>query len=230
MMNDTTDNWKKLKLVRRHFMQYFKQMSGNGKNWPTQGFSLREDGIWVESDIYSDVLLGGEAEVFHAHPKNDLSIPALPFPCDFNQANSFFDWFFEETGFVFKDLKIFMDSDELKKLIDSNEFVVEMDTNNLRIMWLIEYQKKVISTENKTNEISNEAPHELKSTKQSRSIFEALDELKSNPLELKQGFGKTKGDKFNVWEKVKKEFISRAAFDSLWQRMLDSKELINSKD
>jgi len=135
MMNESTDDWKKLKLVRRHFMKYFKQMSGDGKNWPTEGYTVKDDGIWVNSNIHSHALLAGEAEPFYAHPTDDLSTPALIFPCNFYQASSFFDFIFEETGLIFYDLKLFIVSGGKLEIAGSD---------GLEKMWQFEYQTPLI--------------------------------------------------------------------------------------
>ena len=76
-------------------------------NWTNLGNSLefREDGIYVPPPRRAASLTDGELRHLLAHPKNDIGLPALPFPFTvadfiaFCESASIFDWSFVEAPY-----------------------------------------------------------------------------------------------------------------------------------
>ena len=63
------------------------------KSFIIPGLVVKEDGVWVDPDV-DDVFLGPEERaVLYEHPKKDLTVTALSFPCSFKQFNDFFDYY-----------------------------------------------------------------------------------------------------------------------------------------
>jgi len=56
------------------------------------GLEVRTDGIWVISPCSDDDCTPEERATLAEHPENDLSKPALPFPCDHQQLDKFLLW------------------------------------------------------------------------------------------------------------------------------------------
>src|SRR5512145_1729876 len=63
----------------------------NPLDW-VPGLEVRTDGIWVVSPCRDDDCTSGERACLAEHPGNDLSKPALPFPCDHHQLEKFLSW------------------------------------------------------------------------------------------------------------------------------------------
>lgn len=66
------------------------------KNW--HGMVVMEDGVWVKVPPDHVLIVANERSVLSAHPENDLTTPALKFPCTYNQLRFFLKWMGE--GFV----------------------------------------------------------------------------------------------------------------------------------
>ena len=60
-------------------------------NW-VPGLEVRIDGIWVVPPGNDCDLFPEERACLAEHPENDLSKPALPFPCDQHQLEKFLSW------------------------------------------------------------------------------------------------------------------------------------------
>jgi hypothetical protein len=56
------------------------------------GLEVRTDGVWVVPPRNDDDCTPGERACLSEHPENDLSKPALPFPCDHRQLDKFLSW------------------------------------------------------------------------------------------------------------------------------------------
>ena len=56
------------------------------------GLEVRTDGVWVVPPRNDDGCTPEERACLSEHPENDLSKPALPFPCDHRQLDKFLSW------------------------------------------------------------------------------------------------------------------------------------------
>ena len=63
----------------------------NPLDW-VPGLEVRTDGIWIVPPHNDDDCTPAERAVLSEHPENDLSKPALPFPCDHQQLEKFLSW------------------------------------------------------------------------------------------------------------------------------------------
>jgi len=66
------------------------------QNW--HGMVVKTDGVWVEPPPDDISLFPGERSALSAHPKNDLTTPALKFPCTYKDLFIFLKWM--GAGFV----------------------------------------------------------------------------------------------------------------------------------
>ncbi len=66
------------------------------QNW--YGMVVMEDGVWVKVPPHHALISAQERAALSAHPMNDLTIPALKFPCTYNQLRIFLKWMGD--GFV----------------------------------------------------------------------------------------------------------------------------------
>ena len=53
------------------------------QNW--HGMVVMEDGVWVKVPPHHALISAQERAALSAHPKNDLTTPALKFPCTYKQ-------------------------------------------------------------------------------------------------------------------------------------------------
>jgi hypothetical protein len=60
------------------------------RNW--YGMAVMPDGVWVQPPSDDALLLPSERAALSEHPKNDLTIPALAFPCSIEELQQFLDW------------------------------------------------------------------------------------------------------------------------------------------
>ena len=63
----------------------------NPANW-VPGLEVRADGIWIVPPSNDDDCTPEERAILSEHPENDLSKPALPFPCDHDRLERFLSW------------------------------------------------------------------------------------------------------------------------------------------
>jgi hypothetical protein len=63
---------------------------GEPRNW--HGMAVKEDGVWVQLPPDDVLLFPGERAVLSAHPKKDLTVPTLKFPCTHGQLRVFLEW------------------------------------------------------------------------------------------------------------------------------------------
>ena len=66
------------------------------QNW--HGMVVKEDGVWVKVPPDHVLIAANDRSVLSAHPKNDLTTPALKFPCTHKDLLIFLKWMGE--GFV----------------------------------------------------------------------------------------------------------------------------------
>lgn len=66
------------------------------QNW--QGMVVMEDGVWVKVPPHHALISAQERAALSAHPVNDLTTPALKFPCTYKDLFMFLKWMGE--GFV----------------------------------------------------------------------------------------------------------------------------------
>jgi hypothetical protein len=63
---------------------------GDPRNW--HGMAVKADGVWVQLPPDNALLFPGERAVLSAHPKKDLTTPALEFPCTYERLRIFLEW------------------------------------------------------------------------------------------------------------------------------------------
>ncbi|OPY81951.1 MAG: hypothetical protein A4E71_03354 [Smithella sp. PtaU1.Bin162] len=56
------------------------------------GLEVRTDGVWIIPARNDDNCTPEERAILSEHPEKDLSIPALPFPCDYHRLEKFLSW------------------------------------------------------------------------------------------------------------------------------------------
>ena len=66
------------------------------ENW--HGMVVMEDGVWVKVPPHHALISAQERAALSAHPENDLTTPALKFPCTYSQLHFFLKWMGD--GFV----------------------------------------------------------------------------------------------------------------------------------
>lgn len=64
------------------------------ENW--HGMVVMEDGVWVKVPPDHVLIAANDRSVLTEHPKNDLTIPALKFPCTYKDLRIFLEWVAEE--------------------------------------------------------------------------------------------------------------------------------------
>ena len=60
------------------------------RNW--HGMVVMEDGVWVKVPPHHALISAQERAILSAHPMNDLTTPALKFPCTHSQLRIFLEW------------------------------------------------------------------------------------------------------------------------------------------
>jgi hypothetical protein len=77
------------------------------QNW--HGMVVMEDGVWVKVPPHHALISAQERAVLSAHPMNDLTTPALKFPCTYKDLFTFLKWMgegFVETYLGIEDLEV----------------------------------------------------------------------------------------------------------------------------
>ena len=111
------------------------------------GLRVCTDGVWVVPPSDNTNLTPAERAILTEHPKNDLTVPALSFPCNLNQLKDFLEYF-EFTDYLSQEeIEKYFGPDTLEMEITR---AAEPEISNLhRVLKKIGFSEKVKDREPK---------------------------------------------------------------------------------